>query len=360
MRKGQGDGDWEPSALELGAKLRKVQRKNTALVAEVKQLKEQLELSREPPPPRPPTPPPRSPGPLWTSPVTGDPAPPPPGSVVSCSGSLWVGWEASRTRFEKREIERAKQEDRDRKKAVRKACGWKGGEEDPVLLRAAMGFWQGTDTKGAAGEGIVAGAHHFGSESIYILPQYNHSIFLHVSCCVFACAGTRSWRNQVRHALEDDELPENRPRCSKKQRVAIFNELLVKGFDGDAMLQMQKMWARSKRFSVVRLAKVSDMDSSFNPTAVGAMRACEGGLGKGRMGLLCGASSTRRRQNKVHVLASEVGWSWNSIHNGLGGLGWCWGTDDEGAFTKGVHLYVKMVYVDACGLYLQERGGDLN
>jgi hypothetical protein len=48
------------------------------------------------------------------------------------------------------------------------------------------------------------------------------------------------------------------------------------------------------------------------------------------------------------VLASEVGWSWNSIHNGLGGLGWCWGTDDEGAFTKGVHLCAKMVCVDAC------------
>jgi hypothetical protein len=53
MRKGQGDGDWEPSALELGAKLRKVQRKNKALVVEMKQLKKQLELSREPPPPRP-------------------------------------------------------------------------------------------------------------------------------------------------------------------------------------------------------------------------------------------------------------------------------------------------------------------
>ena len=47
MRKGQGDGDWEPSALELGAKLRKVQRKNTALVAEVKQLKEQLTKREE-------------------------------------------------------------------------------------------------------------------------------------------------------------------------------------------------------------------------------------------------------------------------------------------------------------------------
>jgi hypothetical protein len=159
MRRGQGDGDWEPSALELGVKLGKAQRKNKALEAQVKQLQEQLK-SRQEPPARPPTPPPRSPGPLWTSPATGDPAPPPPGSAVYCGGSLWVGWEANRTRFETRETERAKQENYGRSKAVRKACGWKAGEEDPVLFRAAKGFWQGTDTHGAAGDGTVAGTHY--------------------------------------------------------------------------------------------------------------------------------------------------------------------------------------------------------
>jgi hypothetical protein len=174
MRKGQGDGDWEPSTLELGAKLRKAQRKNKALEAQVKQLKGQLELSREQPPPRPPTPPPNPTGLLWTSPVTGDPAPPPPGSAVSC--------------FDKREIERAKQEDRDRKKAVRKACGWKAGEEDPVLFRAAMGFWQGTDTKGAAGEGTVAGASHFISETHYMVHEHNRSFS---SVCLILCIRMR-------------------------------------------------------------------------------------------------------------------------------------------------------------------------
>ena len=52
---------------------------------------------------------------------------------------------------------------------------------------------------------------------------------------------------------------------------------------------MTKLWSKAKRFSVVRLAKVSDMDSTFNPAAVGAIRACEGGLKKQQMGLLCGA-----------------------------------------------------------------------
>jgi hypothetical protein len=58
---------------------------------------------------------------------------------------------------------------------------------------------------------------------------------------------------------------------------------------------MQKRWNKAKRLRVARLARVSDVDSSFNPTAVGATRACEGDVGKGEMGLLCGASTTRRR-----------------------------------------------------------------
>ena len=65
MRKGQGDGDWEPTALELSGKLGRANRKIKALQAQVKKLEEQQKLSQEPPPPRPPTPPPRSPGPLW-------------------------------------------------------------------------------------------------------------------------------------------------------------------------------------------------------------------------------------------------------------------------------------------------------
>ena len=94
------------------------------------------------------------------------------------------------------------------------------------------------------------------------------------------------------HANADDA----RPRSSKKRRVEIFNQLLEQGFKGDALEKMTRLWSKAKRFSVVRLAKVSDMDSTFNPTAVGAIRACEGGLKKQQMGLLCGASSIRRRQ----------------------------------------------------------------
>ena len=69
-------------------------------------------------------------------------------------------------------------------------------------------------------------------------------------------------------------------------------------------------------------------------------RIVEGGLGKREMGLLCGASSIRRRQKKVHELAISLGWSWQQGENaaaGIGGLGWMWGCDDEGPFERGVH-----------------------
>ena len=216
MRKGQGDGDWEPDALELGAKLRKAQRKIKALEAENKKLRHAAKQKQSPPPPSPTraevaaapsflSPPGNSrhrrcvyvaPGPnfthqeggpvlpagglpvgvfldpgipLHTSPTAGatDPQARIPPFVTE--GPLWVAWEASRNRFEAIETERARQEERDRTKAVRKAFGWQKGEEDPVLLRAAKGFWQGTDTQGAAGDGVVTGTRMWRTERRYRL-----------------------------------------------------------------------------------------------------------------------------------------------------------------------------------------------
>ena len=47
--------------------------------------------------------------------------------------------------------------------------------------------------------------------------------------CIFTHKGTRTWRNQVRYALEEDEA--NRPRRSKKQRVASYiQRFTIKGF----------------------------------------------------------------------------------------------------------------------------------
>jgi hypothetical protein len=80
--------------------------------------------------------------------------------------------------------------------------------------------------------------------------------------------GTKTWRGAARHVET-----KARERSSKKRRVDIFNQLVLKGFDGDAIGSMTRTFEKAKRFSVVRLVKVSDVDSTFNPTAVGAMRA---------------------------------------------------------------------------------------
>jgi hypothetical protein len=106
---------------------------------------------------------------------------------------------------------------------------------------------------------------------------------------------------------------------------------------------MEKRWAKSKRFKVARLAKASDVDSNFNPTAAGAMRACEGDVGKGEMCLSRGASSMRRRQRKAHQLAASLGW--RSIVDGTDGECWSWGFEGQ-TFKKGVNLCVKLTGFD--------------
>jgi hypothetical protein len=122
-----------------------------------------------------------------------------------------------------------------------------------------------------------------------------------------------------------------------------LQELCQVAFEGKAHEQMEKTWTAQKLFKVARIAKATDMDSTFNPTAVGALRACEGDLGKGEVGLLCGASSTRRRQQRVHALALKLGWSHSP--EVLAGEGWSWGCD-EGTFTRGINLCAKLVCHD--------------
>ena len=85
---------------------------------------------------------------------------------------------------------------------------------------------------------------------------------------------------------------------------------------------LEKKVLRKKRFSTVKLARVSDMSSSFNPSALGAIASCEGGKGHGEMGLLCGESTLRRCLNQVQRLAPDLGfYSMPEIHDGNV---WCW------------------------------------
>ena len=82
-----------------------------------------------------------------SSPASGATNPPPPSAV-----DFWVALEASRARHDKAEVKRRKQEERTRLAGVLSACGWDKETADPELLRAAKGFWVGTETQGNAGQ----------------------------------------------------------------------------------------------------------------------------------------------------------------------------------------------------------------
>ncbi len=78
-------------------------------------------------------------------------------------------------------------------------------------------------------------------------------------------------------------------------------------FSGDVASQLEKNVVRKRRFSTVKLARLSDMQSSFNPSALGAIASCEGGKKKGETGLLCAESTLRRCMDQVHLLAQRLG-----------------------------------------------------
>ena len=233
------------------------------------------------------------------SPEAGAVPLPPPSAL-----DVWVALGENRDRHALREDTKTRQQDRDRQKAVLSAFGWTKDTADETLLLAAKGLWIGTEINGHTGE-------------------------------------DRTWQGTKRYQMWGEGQ-----RRSKKQRIQIVQDLCINGFKGRPHAEMQTRWKKEKRFRVARLARVSDMDSSFNPTAVGAIRACEGDVAKGEMGLLCGASTIRRRLQRVHALAVSIGWTWSPPD--LHGEGWAWGSDEEGAFKRGVNLYVKLVYHDVC------------
>jgi hypothetical protein len=76
---------------------------------------------------------------------------------------------------------------------------------------------------------------------------------------------------------------------------------------------------------------VSDMHSTFNPSAVRSIAKCEGGKVKGKMGLLCSESTLRRTMDLVHDQAVQLGFSFRP-EGGVDKV-WCWG-DSESLLQK--------------------------
>ena len=145
--------------------------------------------------------------------------------------------------------------------------------------------------------------------------------------------------------LDKNEEAVRATRCMEKQRKELLTQMVTFMFEGEVALDIEKTVLRKKRFSTVKLARVSDMSSSFNPSALGAIASCEGGKGHGEMGLLCGESTLRRCLSQVLSLGLDLGFY--SLPEGNDGNVWCWG-DATGPFTRAVNLYVKSIYCDAC------------
>jgi hypothetical protein len=135
--------------------------------------------------------------------------------------------------------------------------------------------------------------------------------------------------------LGKNDISEKATRCMEKSRKEMLTQMVTFMYNGEVAQELELKVLRNKRFSTVKLARVSDMNSSFNPSALGAIASCEGGKGHGETGLLCGKSTLRRCLNQVHKQAVELGFY--SLPEKDDGNVWCWG-DNRAAFTKAVNL----------------------
>jgi hypothetical protein len=185
-------------------------------------------------------------------------------------------------------------EERNTKRAVCRAFGWKQATASPTLLRAACGFWNAT-----------------------------------AEC--MECGDSRA---------------------SLKRRMDVWKTLTCEGFNGRVLVDLEKMFFERKKFNVVEICRKSDVESQFNGRALQSVSDCEPGKKKYDRGLLCSDTTLRRTQDKVHQLAQRLGFS--SLPNEEHGNVWCWG-DNKGNFETGVNRYVYEIYVKArCNLVSKE------
>ena len=134
-------------------------------------------------------------------------------------------------------------------------------------------------------------------------------------------------------------------RCGKNERKGILLQMVTHMYGGDVLRDIECSVLKNKRFSTVGLARESDMYSTFNIHAVGSIGKCEGGKQKGQRGLLCSEATLRRTLDLVHDQAVELGFS--HMPEADQGKVWCWG-DSAGVLVRGMNMYVKAIYHDAC------------
>ena len=184
--------------------------------------------------------------------------------------------------------------ERDNKRAVLRAFGWKLSKVNPTMLRAACGFWNATIDSSESGPS----------------------------------------------------------RASLKRRMDIWIDLSSHGFNGKVKEILEKQFYDRAKFNVVEICRKSDCESQFNAGALQSMSNCQTGKKKYDRGLLCSDSTLRRMQKKVHGLAERLGFSSLPIEEK--GNVWCWG-DAQGNFVTAVNRYVYEIYVKArCPLVTKE------
>ena len=221
---------------------------------------------------------------------------------------VWRSWTDKEQTYKKRERRIAKKRRTRAKISVNEAFGNNSIPQDSTLFWAVCGFMEGSQ------EGY--------DENRWFVSDYVKRL----------------------HKQEKEDTT-TATRATKSVRKALLSQIVSFVYNGEVAKQLEENVLRKKRFSTVKLARVSDMNSSFNPSALGAIASCEGGKGKGEVGLLCGETTLRRCMDRVHHLAQKLGF--HSLPLEHAGNIWCWG-DETGPLRQAVHRYVKRMYYDAC------------
>jgi hypothetical protein len=219
---------------------------------------------------------------------------------------IWRSWTDMQQMYIRKERRIAKKRQTRVKSAVHEAFGGNTIPEDSTLFQAVCGFMEGSQE----------------------------------------CYDDNKWFvSEYVKRLDKKESDRKAIRATKFGRKELLTQMVSCMYSGDVAKQLEDNVLRRKRFSTVKLARVSDMNSSFNPSALGAIASCEGGKLKGEVGLLCGESTLRRCMEQVLQLAQQLGFYLLLLQHA--GTVWCWG-DESGALTTAIHRYVKRIYVDAC------------
>jgi hypothetical protein len=74
--------------------------------------------------------------------------------------------------------------------------------------------------------------------------------------------------------VDDVEVARVESRCSEKERKKLLTQMVTYMYNGEIAKDIEQKVLRKKRFSTVKLARESDTNSSFNPSALGAIASC--------------------------------------------------------------------------------------